>query len=130
MDFTTYSGLKAAIADFLNRGDLTLQIPGFIALAEAKIARRVRRKTLRTTISVSSESTALPADCVELRSVYPLTGSPNQDVPLLLGTPEALAETRARHMAVAGRPVTFAVIDGNLVLAPAPDQAYTLQITY
>jgi hypothetical protein len=130
MDLSSYTGLQAAIADFLARDDLTAQIPGFIALAEAKAKREVRRKTVRTTLVASTESTALPADCAELRSIYPLTGSPSRDRPLYLSTPEGLAEVRARRAGVSGRPQLFAIIDGSLVLAPTPDQAYTLQISY
>ena len=34
MPLTTYDELKASIADFLNRSDLTNAIPDFISLAE------------------------------------------------------------------------------------------------
>ena len=42
MALTTYTGLKASIADFLNRDDLTSVIPDFVALAEAQINRDIR----------------------------------------------------------------------------------------
>ena len=42
MALTTYTELKASIADFLNRDDLTTVIPDFITLAEAQINRDVR----------------------------------------------------------------------------------------
>jgi len=35
MALTTYTELKASIADWLNRSDLTAAIPDFISLAEA-----------------------------------------------------------------------------------------------
>lgn len=130
MDLTTYTGLQAALADYLNRGDLTAQIQGFIALAESELKLDVRRKTIRATLDISAESNALPADCLILRSAYPLTGSVSQDLPLPIGTPEQLAEVRARHDGVLGRPVQLAVVDTNLIVAPAPDQTYTLQVTY
>lgn len=41
MDLTTYEGLQAAIASFLNKTNLTASIPGFIALAEAKMRRDI-----------------------------------------------------------------------------------------
>ena len=81
MDLSTYTGLKAAVAQFLARDDLTAEIPGFIQLTEAKIRRDVRRTTVRTTLLTTGESTPLPADCQELRSIYPLTGSPSRDRP-------------------------------------------------
>lgn len=45
MALSTYSGLKASIADYLARSDLTSQITDFIALAEAKFQRRFKSVT-------------------------------------------------------------------------------------
>jgi hypothetical protein len=39
-NFSNYTGLQAAIADWLNRPDLTNEIPNFIRLAEAQLQRR------------------------------------------------------------------------------------------
>jgi len=130
MALDTYANLGAAVADWLNRTDLSAPIVDFITLAEAKIRRQVRRKTVRTTMTISTESTALPTDLAELRSAYPMTGSVSLDQPLVQGTPEILAEIRANANGVAGRPQAIAVIDDQLVVAPVPDQTYTLQITY
>lgn len=131
MDLTTYTGLKAAIADYLNRDDLTDQIPGFIALAEAKIKRKVRRKTVRNdAFSISAEETSLPTDCAEVRYVLPLTGSPSRDVPLKLATPAMLADWRAMTSGVSSVPRVFAVLDSKLLVAPPPDQAYTHRLVY
>jgi hypothetical protein len=130
MALDTYANLGAAVADWLNRTDLSVPILDFITLAEAKIRRQVRRKTVRATMTISSESTALPVDLAELRSAYPMTGSVALDQPLVQGTPEILATIRASANGVAGRPQAVAVIDDQLVVAPVPDQTYTLQITY
>lgn len=64
MSITTYAELQTAIADFLNRDDLTATIPTFIDLAEANFQRDVdhwRRET-STTTSVNSRYSALPSD--------------------------------------------------------------------
>ena len=42
MALDTYANLKTAIADFLNRDDLTSSIDDFIDLAEAQMNREVR----------------------------------------------------------------------------------------
>lgn len=42
MAISTYSELKTAVADFLNRDDLTDVIPTFISLTEAKLGRRYK----------------------------------------------------------------------------------------
>ncbi len=130
MAITTFAELKTAVANWLTRTDLTARTPEFVALCEAEIKRDVRRKTVRDTLAVAAESTTLPADLAELRSIYPETGLATLDRPLQIGTPEQVAEVRARHAAVAGRPVIAAVIDGNLVVAPTPDESYTFRITY
>jgi hypothetical protein len=130
LDLTTYSGLQTAIAAWLNRSDLVDDITAFITLGESVIKRELRRKTVRAQITVTTESTALPADCSQLRSIYPVSGTPYRDVPLTIGTPEQVAEMRAMTNGVVSRPGIAAVIDGNLVVAPAPDQSYTYEITY
>ena len=130
MALSTYSDLKASVADWLNRTDLTNQVVDFISLAEAEMKRRLRRSSTRTTISISSEETALPADCAELRAISLESSSPQRDAPLNLCTPEMLAETRARNSGVAGRPTDAAFMAGNLVVSPVPDQTYTARIFY
>ena len=47
MALSTYDELKASIADFLNRDDLTSVIPDFIKLAETGMNREVRRLIYR-----------------------------------------------------------------------------------
>jgi hypothetical protein len=130
MALDSYTALKAAIADYLARTDLTSQIPDFITLTEAQIARRVRRKTIYTTITVTTASTALPTDCAEVRSLVPVTGSKAQDRALSIATVPMLADINANRAGTSGRPQAFAVVGTNLLVAPAPDQSYTLTISY
>ena len=42
MAITTYSELQSAVADWLNRDDLTSVIPNFIELAEADLTRNLQ----------------------------------------------------------------------------------------
>ncbi len=67
MALTTYTELKASIADWLNRTDLTTTIPDFISLAEAQIERtlRTRQMIVRANASFDSEYGAVPADFLE-----------------------------------------------------------------
>lgn len=130
MSLTSYTNLQAAVADWLNRTDLTAQIPDFISLCEAEMKRRLRRTSTRTTLTISSESTTLPSDVAELRTIYLESASPTEDTPIRIGTPEQFAERRARGGAVVGRPSDAMVLGGTLYVAPAPDQAYTARIIY
>ena len=75
INLTTYAGLQDAIAQWLNRTDLTNQITGFIAMAEASMSRRIRRKTITNSVGMSQQSNTLPTDCAELRSIRPVTSS-------------------------------------------------------
>ena len=55
MSITTYSELKTAVANWLNRDDLTSVIPDFIALTEADMDRKIRhwRMEKRATVQHS-----------------------------------------------------------------------------
>ena len=68
MSIATYTELKAAIADWLLRDDLTAVIPTFISLAEADISRNLRhwRMEERVTLSVSGQYTDLPDGFLEV----------------------------------------------------------------
>jgi hypothetical protein len=129
MDLSSYTGLKAAIAKFLNRDDLVDEIPGFIVLAEAEIGRRLRRKTITKSVTIASASTPLPSDAAELRSVRLVTASRFLDKPLRIGTVESLADTRASYGA-SGRPIAAAPLAGNLLVAPDPDTSYAAELQY
>lgn len=64
----SYDGLRASIADFLNRGDLTAAIPDFVTLAEGQIARYlvkngpVRQMMGRSDATLDEEYETLPDD--------------------------------------------------------------------
>lgn len=130
MSLDTYANLQTAVADWLNRTDLTSQIPDFISLAEAEMRRRIRRSSTRATITLATDATTPPADMAELRSAYLVSDLPNMDTPLRVGTAEMIAERRARSADVAGRPTDIAYIAGQLLVAPTPDQSYSCEIVY
>ncbi len=130
MALDNYATLSLAIADWLNRDDLTVQIPDFIQLAEAEMKRRVRRTSTLDSLTVDAATVTPPTDMAELRSIRLVTELPSQDKPLKLCTPEMLAERKARSAGVLGRPDCVAVIAGEIAFAPEPDQEYTAEIIY
>jgi hypothetical protein len=69
---TNYATLKAAVADWLNRTDLTDQIPTFIQLAEAGLNRdmRIRPMVVRADATIDSQYTTLPLDYLEMTTLY------------------------------------------------------------
>lgn len=73
MSLTTYDGLKASVADWLNREDLSAVIPDFIELAENRIFHELRsplnEKTILLTLSDDGYAT-LPSDFLEAKDVF------------------------------------------------------------
>ena len=129
MALTTYTELKASVADWLNRTDLTTEIPDFISLAEAQMERtlRTRQMLTRTTLTVDSEFETTPADFLEVRALK-LT-STNPDTPLSFMTMDSLDDEATRETG-GGRPKFFGVVGTEFRFVPTPDAAYTAEIVY
>ena len=127
MPLSTYADLKAEVAAWLRRADLTAEIPGFIALAEAQMNRRlrVRPMTARLSQSWTDEYVDLPSDFLSERLVKVTSGGATRLLRYL--TPE---ETDLGVAAAAGRPRFYSLYGGQLRLHPAPDAAYDAELVY
>lgn len=135
MSIATFADLQTAGANWLGgRTDLTARIPEFISLAEAQIARDLRRFTKRATIALATDQNNLPSDCRELKSARLVTSSASQDTPLIVSTQEELAVRRAQTGDAPGRPLRIAIFnDGTNQYAmtqPTPDGVYNAEIFY
>ena len=130
MSITTYATLQSAIADFLNREDLTASIPTFISLAEADMARRVRhwKMEARLVVSYDAQFEDIPSDWVETISLY-LTDSdgPHQ---LDLISRADMMDRRYVSADTGGRPSFYAMSGGQFELYPTPDEAYPGELLY
>ena len=130
MDLTTYSGLQAAVADYLNRTDLTTQIPGFIALAEAKFNRderlRCRQSLVRAQADLASQFEALPGDYVEMWNIQLNT----QPVTVMEYVPPQVADQIKNDWWAPGKPTKFTVVGNTMELIPAPDATYSAEMLY
>lgn len=98
-----YSGLVAAVGDWLNRDDLTSEIPGFIALFEARFNRLVRSREVSTIWAVTDGAYTLPSDFKRLRKAC-ITGNPAQQ--LVQVTPD---EAVRLYGGVSGTPVCYSI---------------------
>ena len=129
MALTTYTELKASIADWLNRTDLTTQIPDFISLNEAQIERQLRTRQMltRTTLTIDAEFESTPADFLEVRTLK-LTGT-NPITPLTFMTMDSLDEQSTIDIG-SGRPKYFTVIGTEFRFVPTPDASYASEIVY
>lgn len=127
---TDYSSLKSAIADHLNRDDLTSVIPTLIQLSERKFVRdrRVRKFQNAGTYNVSSDDQSLPSDFKMLDSLYHDTDSNRGHIQIVSAT--QLSEIK-RRLGSTGVPAYAAVFpDLTLRFAPSPDQTYETKLTY
>lgn len=129
MALATNSDLKAALANWLDRTDLANRIPEFIALAEARIRRRLRAVETLGTLSITDRDTAL-TNIAELQSIRLVTGNPRLDRPLTNVTKAVLDERAAEWGNATGRPLFYAVVNDTLYVAPTPDQTYTAEIVH
>jgi len=129
MALDTYDNLKAEIAEWLNRQDLTAKIPTFITLTETQIERtlRVRQMMARTSLTVDAQYEDLPADYLALHNAQ-LNTTPVQElqyVPL-----NELDKVRARYYNTTGRPRYYSIVGDQIEFAPAPDTSYDGEIVY
>lgn len=129
MAITDYASLQASLANWLHRSDLTAMIPDFIALAEAKLSSDLDARSMeaRTTLTATAGNAylTLPTDMLEMRRLLLQT---DPVIPLKYATPDQIAADYS--MSSTGRPAVFAVIGGQLQLAPIPDSAYSIELTY
>ena len=56
MAINTYSTLQTAVANWLDRNDLTDRVPEFISLAEATFNRVLRLRAMETTVADATPS--------------------------------------------------------------------------
>lgn len=124
----SYSALKAMVADWLHRGDLTDRIPDFINLAEQTINRRLtifpKEVELPLATAAGSRSVALPSDYgspIKLQSTYI---EPRHDFTLVEASQLGIDDA-------ARRLPTYWAIDGTNIAFECPcDQAYPLVLRY
>jgi len=126
VSITTYAELKSAIADFLNRDDLTSTIPTFISLGEAQIARDVRhwKQEKRVTTSVDERYENLPNDWIELKFITLSTGAMLETV-----APSNMADMRARSD-TPGVPKYVRMTADQLEFYPTPSAATDISMLY
>jgi len=131
MALTTYTELKASIADFLNRDDLTAVIADFITLAESQINRDVRHWKMEARSSgqqsAADEYMQIPADWVETIRLH-LTGTGTTVVNLI--SRDAMADKRARAENTSGTPVYYTHADGQFQLYPTPSAETDFELLY
>ena len=129
MALGTFTEVKDAIADWLDRSDLTSRIPDFIALAEARFNRdlRIRPMEVRSIMNTSSGQKYynLPGGYLQMRNIQLNT---NPTTPLEYITPEMLDRLYGSN--TTGKPRAYTLIGDEIQLSPVPDSAYELEMAF
>ena len=129
MAIGTYAELQTAVANWLDRGDLTDRIQEFIDLAEARINRNLRLRLMETTatgtLTPGTRDYTLPTDYIQARTFH-LTLDPI--VSLSYVTPEIM--NRIWGGSTSGTPEAFTIIGENYRLGPEPATADGYSMLY
>lgn len=135
MSLSTYAGVLAAVADYVNRTDMTTQIVDAVVLAEAEMRIKLREAGLcgaetRATSSINAEYEAAPTRFG--RPISMKVYNDDTDVWELLTniSPEAFSDLKEGIGAQTGRPTHYSYIAGSLAFHPTPDTTYTVELIY
>lgn len=129
MAITTYAELKTAIANWLNRDDLTDRIPEFITMAEANLNRDLRHYKMveRVDATLDSRYVQLPNNWVETLR-FSITSTPTYR--LELASLDDMLEFRENTSDTSGIPRYYAHVGESIEVYPTPDAERTMQLTY
>ena len=133
MALTTYSGLKTALANWLNRTDLTDEIADdFIKLAESDFNAKLRIRQMEQidSITIDSETETVPTGFIGVRSFYILASSTKYVLEYI--TPHNMFEIKAGSTTARPRVYTIESDDETETLrfGPTPDTSYTGYLSY
>jgi len=129
MALDTFAGLKSAIADYLNRDDLTSIIPSFITIAEAKFNRKLRTRQMvtRTTLSIQNAFLSCPSDWLQAKA-FQLNTSPIQILQSVTDT--QADELKSNNYITVGKPAYYTIVGTQFEFVPSPDTTYSSELTY
>ena len=133
MAISTYTELKASIANWLNRSDLSDEIADdFIKLTEADFNAKLRIRQMEQidTVTINAETVSVPTGFISVRSFYILSSSTKY--PLEYITPHNMFEIRGGSRS--GRPRSYTIEADNETeqfrFGPSPDVSYTGYLSY
>lgn len=124
MTIASYSDLKTAVADWLERADSTTvaRIPDFITLTESKINRALNIRAMETdaslTATAGARTIALPTGFREPQALWIVIDGDRRDLrPVIPELIEAASES--------GEPTVWCVDGSNIAFERPCDQAYS-----
>ena len=128
MAINSFSTLKTAVQNWIDRTDIADRVDEFIALGEARIYRELRIRAMETALSdtIASGVISVPSDFRALKHAY-VNGTPVQW--LEQQTTEFIIENYPTRSSTS-KPKFIAQDGGNFIFGPYPDSAYTINGTY
>jgi hypothetical protein len=141
MAIATYTDLCNQIAEFLNRQDLTAQIPYFVGMAEAAINAddrfRIQQGIVRSQATIDGDQTdafgqyflPVPRDYISMQNLRLLELPPPGRLEMVTLT--QMDDLRQR-LTAGTNPRYYAVSGGTMEILPAPavGSEYTMQMVY
>lgn len=129
MAISTYNELRTAVANWMDRDDLTDRIPEFIALAEARLNRNLRLRameTKQTANTVAGQRTyALPTDYIQMRNMQI---NNNGIKPMQYVTPEMYDRLHGTNRT--GVPKDYTIIGNEIQLGCPPSGVYEMEMVF
>jgi len=129
MAISTYSELTTAVANWLDRDDLTLRIPEFIALAEAKFNRTLRLRSMEAKYTADTvadqRNLALPTGYIQMRN-FQVNTSPLTTLSYV--TPEIY--DRLWGGSTSGIPKFYTILANEISLGPIPASVVEVEMLF
>ena len=129
MAISTYSELQTAVANWLDRDDLSARIPEFISLAEARFNRLLRLRSMESKQTASTVSGQrnynLPASYIQMRN-FQLNTSPITTLSYV--TPEIY--DRLWGGSSGGVPKFYTIVADEISLGPIPGSVMTMEMLF
>ena len=129
MAISNYSELQTAVANWLDRDDLSARIPEFISLAEARFNRLLRLRSMESKQTASTVSGQrnynLPASYIQMRN-FQLNTSPITTLSYV--TPEIY--DRLWGGSSGGIPKFYTIVADEISLGPIPGSVITMEMLF
>ena len=129
MAISNYTELKTAVANWLDRDDLTERIPEFIALAEARFNRVLRLRSMETKETASTvagqRNLALPTSYIQMRN-FQVNTSPLTTLSYV--TPEIY--DRLWGGSTTGTPKFYTILANEVSFGPIPASVQEVEMLF
>ena len=129
MALDSYSNLKTAVANYLNRTDLTSYLDDFIDLTEVRHARelRLRPTIIITTTNATGGNNKIPLPSDYLQFVYIQLNSGNKNFIQYMSPNEI---SRIYNSQGNASPIYYTILGDNIMLGPTPSDSSEIEMCY